>query len=79
MILEWDNESGCRWLQVDRGSLSSLMDDGGGPPSISIVACESSEADVLIVSHPSSSTGHNKCGILLSTSIPIIKTIPVSP
>ncbi len=53
MILSWDNESGCRWLLAECGSLCSMLDDRGGPPSISIVASESSEEDVLIVSHPS--------------------------
>ena len=70
MILSLGNEIGCRGLQADRGSRSAT-DDGGEPPSISIVACESSEADVLIMSHPSSNMGHNKYGIRLITNIPV--------
>ena len=61
-ILEWDNDNSYHICRAGCGSLCSLLDDGGGPPSMSIVACETSEADVLIVSHPSSNTGHNKLG-----------------
>jgi hypothetical protein len=64
-IKEWVNDRGCRVCQAGRGSRCSLLDDAGGPPSMSIVACETSEADVPIVSHPSSNTGHNKLGIQL--------------